>query len=52
MIRVNNMIYIMAASYLSRKNLYQFRGGNNKVVLLFQLAAENIVCCGNPNINL
>ena len=52
MIRVNNMIYIMAASYLRRKNLYQFRGGNNKVVLLFQLAAENIVCCGNPNINL
>ena len=28
------------------ENFHQFTGGSDEVVLLFQLAAENIVSCG------
>ena len=52
MIRVNNMIYVMAASYLSKRNFHQFTDGDDEVVLFFQLAAENIICCGNLNVIL
>ena len=30
---------------------YQFTSGNDEVVLLFQMAAENILCCGNRMLN-
>ena len=43
MIRVNNIIYIMAASYLNWRKINQFTGGNDEVVLLFQSTAKNVV---------